>query len=291
MVNLHFIQTGIGHLLRIGLFIMLGPTLLWGQYQPLPEPYSGWNLAVQTYSFRHYSLVKSIERAQQAGLTNLEIYPGQPIGGAFAGEFSHRMDASTRLAIKSLLEKEGMRMQSYGVLSNPDSDEWEAIFAFVKEMGGEFVVIEPAEEDLSRIGRLATHFQIKAAIHNHPKPSSYWSPEVVLASVELADSPYVGVCADIGHWFRSDLDPLACLQILDGHIFSVHFKDLMRVPTGMRHQVWGRGDMDIAGVISELMRQDFEGTIVVEYEDDPANNLQQIQQSVEFFRTHLRHKP
>ena len=40
---------------------------------------------------------------------------------------------------------------------------------------------------------------VGAGLHDHPKPSKYWSPESVLAVVSSRDER-IAACADTGHW-------------------------------------------------------------------------------------------
>src|SRR3546814_14205632 len=90
-----------------------------------------------------------------------------------------------------------------------------------------------------------TLFRSKLAIHNHPLPSGYWHPKLI--STLLKDrSPLMGACADIGHWVRSGLDPIECLQLLEGRVISFHIKDMNTIGVRSAHDVpWGTGYSNI----------------------------------------------
>lgn len=255
--------------------------------QDRPEKYLGWELSLHTYSFRAYTLAESLERAQFIGLDAVEIYPEQRIGGGIAGTFTHRMDADTRAAIRGLLTQYGIRFVAFGVVGAQDLEDWRQLYAFAKEMGVSYLIVEPNHQLLPEIGQLATEFEVKTAIHNHPSPSYYWSPEVVLESIKAANSPFVGACADVGHWIRSGRDPIASLRSLEGHVMSLHFKDLEKEAGHARHVVWGQGAIDIPGLVAELIRQGFQGNISAEYEDNPRDNLQLLDASIRYFRAVL----
>lgn len=268
----------------IWVLLVMPASSIEAQVQDRPETHLGWELSAHTYSFRTYTVAESLERAQSIGLDAVEIYPDQKIGSGISGSFTHHMDADSRSAIRELLAEYGIRLVAFGVIVGQDLEDWRRIYAFSKEMGISYLVVEPDHTLLPEIGQLATEFEIKTAIHNHPAPSYYWSPEIVLESIQAANSPFVGACADVGHWIRSGRDPIASLRTLEGHVLSLHFKDLEKQEGNIRDVVWGQGAIDIPGVVAELIRQGFQGNISAEYEDDPRANLQPLKESIRYFR-------
>src|SRR3546814_9148554 len=99
-----------------------------------------------------------------------------------------------------------------------------------------------------------TLFRSKLAIHNHPLPSGYWHPKLI--STLLKDrSPLMGACADIGHWVRSGLDPIECLQLLEGRVISFHIKDMNKFGVRSAHDVpWGTRSEEHTSELQSLMR-------------------------------------
>ena len=144
------------------------------------------------------------------------------------------------------------------------------------------ITSDPAWKDLDLVEKLADEYNIKVAIHNHPAPSRYWTPD----SVQLAlnnRSQNLGVCPDIGHWVRSGLDPVECLKKLEGRIIIMHFKDV-NDKTPESHDVpWGTGVIDIQGVLTELKRQGYKGLFDIEYEYNWYNNVPEIKESIKNF--------
>ncbi len=257
--------------------------------EDFPEEQLGWDLSVQTYTFNRYSLVESVALARSAGLRTIEIFGDQRIGGGIPGDFNVSMGEEQKQAVKDLLRESGIRVVALGVV-NADSEEgWRRLFEFAHEWGVYVINVEPKMDFLPLIGRLANQFRIRVAIHNHPKPSKYWDPQVVLDSIKKADSEYVGACADIGHWIRSGLDPVQALHQLEGHVFSLHLKDLKEKSKDTHDVHWGTGVANIEGVIRELMRQGFKGNISAEYEYNWENNVVDVRQSVQNFRAILHH--
>jgi sugar phosphate isomerase/epimerase len=147
----------------------------------------------------------------------------------------------------------------------------------------DYITSEPDEKMIPVISKLADEFKINVAIHDHPKPSHYWNPEVVLNAIK-GQSKRIGACADIGHWVRSGLDPVECIKKLEGHIYGLHVKDLHEKGPGGHDVHWGQGFSNVEGVLRELKRQGFKGGFSAEYEYNWDNNAPDVAESVKYFR-------
>lgn len=255
--------------------------------QDFPEEQLGWNLSVQTYTFKEYTLVEAISMAKSAGLRTIEVFADHQLGGGLPGSFGVNMEPEQKQEIRNLLRESGVRIVALGVVNAGSEAGWRQLFEFAHEWGVYVMNVEPDPAFLPLIGRLASQFQIRVAIHNHPKPSRYWDPAVVLQAIEKADSPFVGACADIGHWVRSGLDPVKALQDLEEHVFSLHLKDLKEKSKDTHDVHWGTGVANTEGVIRELIWQNFKGNISAEYEHNWKNNVVDVRQSVQNFRAML----
>lgn len=268
--------------------LFVAPFLAVGQQQP--EKKLGWTLSAQTYTFNRFTLAEALEKTASAGLRAIEAYNGQALGGGLEGTFNFGMDAEARKAVKKLLKKNKIKLVAIGVVNGNSDEQWRQLFAFAKDMGIRYINTEPKAEFLPLIGQLASEYKIHVGIHNHPEPSTYWHPDVVLDAIAQANSPYVGACADIGHWVRSGLDPVACLQQFEGHLKSMHFKDLKEKARQTHDVHWGTGVANVPAIIAELKRQNFKGNISAEYEYNWDDNAGDVAQSVQNFRNILRGK-
>jgi hypothetical protein len=133
------------------------------------------------------------------------------------------------------------------------------------------------------VEKLAKEYNIKVAIHNHPKPDNfYWNPDTVLAAVN-GRSPLLGVCADVGHYVRSGLDPVATLKKMEGRLIALHFKDLNEKSPQAHDVPWGTGISNAKGMLAELKRQKFKGVFCIEYEYNWTNSSPEIAECVKFF--------
>ncbi len=255
-----------------------------GNAQQQPERKLGWNLSAQTYTFNRFTFFEAVDKTLGAGMNSVEAYPGQQLGGGMEGVMDYNMDAAKRKAILKALKKKGVKLCAFGVVNGNTEQEWTQIFEFAKAMGIKVINTEPKAELMPLIGELANRYKIKVGIHNHPQPSHYWSPQVVLDAIAAADSKYVGGCADIGHWVRSGLDPVESLKQYEGHLVSLHFKDLAEKSRKTHDVHWGTGVCNVEGVIAELKRQGFKGNISAEYEHNWEDNAGDVKQSVINFR-------
>jgi len=252
------------------------------------EEQLGWTLSAQAYTFKLYTLAEALEKMHNAGLRSVEIYNSQIIGGGMDGAVDFKMDSTKGVELLNLLRSKGVKGVAVGVLKANTAEEWHQIFEFASAMGMKWINTEPIEEYLPLIGELATKYKITVGIHNHPKPSTYWEPKAVLEAIKKANSPYVGACADIGHWVRSGLDPVDCIRQYDGHLVTMHFKDLKEKSATTHDVHWGQGVCNVPAIIDELKRQGFSGNISVEYEYNWENNASDVAECVRYFREYLR---
>ncbi|MFD2554751.1 sugar phosphate isomerase/epimerase family protein [Sphingobacterium tabacisoli] len=249
-----------------------------------PEEALGWKLGAQAYTFNRFTFTEALDKIDSSGLRYVEAYPQQIIGGGIDEKMDYNMSESSKQYIRQLLQKKNIILEAYGVIKTNNDDDWEKVFKFAKSMGVRTITCEPEARLLDYISTLCDRYDIRVALHNHPNPSYYWDPEVVLNSVKDR-SIRMGAAADIGHWVRSGLDPVACLKKLEGRIYHLHFKDLNEKGNKKAHDVhWGTGVNNVPGVIAELKRQHFKGMISAEYEYNWDNNMPDVKKSVENFR-------
>lgn len=253
-----------------------------------PEEKLGWKLGSQAYTFRLFTFAEALDKIDSCGLRYVEIFPGQVIGAGSTEKVGAGLSAEGRAKMKQLAKNKNITIQAFGVVGAKDAEEWEKVFQFADEMGVQVINVEPSDAHLDIVSSLCDKYKIHAALHNHPNPSKYWTPDVVLASLE-GRSAYMGAAADVGHWMRSGLDPVDCLKKLDGRILHLHFKDLNEFGNKSAHDVhWGTGKLPLDAVIVELKRQKFKGMLSAEYEYNWANNKEDVKQSASNFRQHVK---
>lgn len=244
-----------------------------------------WLLGVQAYTFHKFSLQEAIDKAQQLGLKYIEVYYGQPLGKGMEGNMDFRMDKATQQKVLAYAKSKGVKIIASGVVICKDEAEYKQLFEFASAMGIKIITCEPEYKHLKYIDQLANQYKIDVAIHNHPKPSAYWEPDLFLNAVKGL-SNRIGACADVGHWKRMGIDPVEALKKYEGRLKSFHFKDVKEKEAGEAEQhdvIWGTGVCNDEAILKELKRQNFKGLFSIEYEYNWDNSVPDIRKCIDYF--------
>jgi len=244
----------------------------------------GWQLAIHSYTFQKFSIFDAIDKANALGVKYMSI------SGSLILDGTNKISTVTlsdeqRTAIDQKLRADGFgNFVNMGVVQLPANEaKCRKVFEFAKKWGIGILVAEPQPDALDTVEKLCKEYNIKVAIHDHPRGHSiYWNPDFVLAAIK-GRTPLMGACADVGHWMRSGLDPLECIKKLDGHIICLHFKDLNEMGPDAHDVPWGTGVGKTKEIMAELKRQHFHGAFCVEYEYHWDNSSPEIAQCVKFF--------
>ena len=244
----------------------------------------------QAYTFRLFTVQEALEKIAAAGGKTVELFPGQKFSKDSDAKFDHNSTPEQRQVVKEKAKALGLTLVGYGVVKlNNNEAEQRQIFGFAKDMGISVVVSEPAEDSFDLIEKMVKEFDIKMAIHNHPKRPldrayRYWDPEYVLSLVKDRD-PRMGACADLGHWVRSGIKPVDAIRILKGRIFDSHVKDLTEFGNPKAHDmIWGTGKTDIPAALNALAAGGFYGPLHAEYEHNWETNVDDITQCLAWLK-------
>ncbi len=245
---------------------------------------AGWKLAIQSYTFHRFTLVEALDKTAELGIKYIEVYPGHKLGGKWGDRpFDFNLDVQTQKELKALSASKGVKIVATGVFVPNVASDWPKLFAFARSMEMEMITCEPPLADWDEVEKLAEQYGIRVAVHNHPQPSSYWNPSLLLKAIS-GRSKLIGSCADVGHWRREGLNQLDCLKQLKGRIISFHFKDIASPETGDPHDVvWGTGVLDVEKMMEIMKEQQFKGYISIEYEYNWDNSLPEIKKNIDFF--------
>jgi len=242
--------------------------------RPLAGEKLGFRLALQCWTVNRLTTFEAIDHAVSLGIRYLEMFPGQKMKPDSDVKVGPGMPDDAMAELKKKLAGAGVKAVNFGVGGCGRGD-----FEFARKMGLETLVSEPNTADGPKIDKLCEEFGISVAIHNHPKPSTYWDPEVVLKATQGCGKR-VGACADTGHWMRSGINPLEAVKKLEGRIVSLHLKDLNEKN---RDVPFGTGKADIKAILAELKRQKFKGVFSIEYEVWDAQQTENVRKCVQAF--------
>jgi len=245
----------------------------------------GWKIGPQIYSFNRFPFDEAIKMVAACGTTSYEQYTGQKVSRSSSVNVGPDLlkpeNKDALKQVKDLLAEAGCTMHAVGVCG---SDR--AHFDFAAEFNIPLLNTEPPFDTLANVNKLADEYKINVGLHNHPRPSPYWDPDVVLKHMQDL-GPRVGACCDPGHWIRSGLNPLECVKKLKGRITGFHIKDIKK--TGDRKFeadcVLGQGDVGIVEILKEIADQKIAGPLPfsIEFEADWNNNQSKVAECVRFF--------
>ncbi len=196
---------------------------------PIPEDcrIGGFALGCQAWAFKDYSVVGAIDKTAAAGGKVIEFFPGQKFSPEQPDvKFDHNATDDMIAKVKAHLAERGIRAVNYGVVGIPkDEAGARKIFEFARKLDLYGVTTESVES-IDTIEKLVKEYDVHVGFHDHPRQPKnpgyrMWDPNYVLSVVKGRDER-IGACADVGHWVRSGLNPVACLKILHGRVESVH---------------------------------------------------------------------
>lgn len=247
------------------------------------DQHAEWNMGVALYSFNCFSFADALDKADSAGVNYVEGFSFHKMGKEFNDKTMAAMTEEDISKMKEMLSSKNLEMQSMYVSGAKNEADWKYYFELAKAMNMQHLVSEPEKESWDMLDSLAGVYKIKIAIHEHAKgKSQYWHPDSVIAAMK--DHPNFGVCADLGHWERSGLNPADCLKKLEGNILGVHLKDIHESNNPDANDVIiGQGVINFPAIIDELKRQQFKGVIHVECEHKMENNLAEVIAGKKYF--------
>jgi sugar phosphate isomerase/epimerase len=278
-----FLQAGAAAALGLGTADALGQ-----EPRAAVDPFGGFNVGMQSYSFREFRLEQALQRTRDLGLRFIEFYNGHvPLNSTTA-----QIDA-----VKNLCRQYQITPIAFGVESfSRDDAANRRKFEFARALGVRYLSADPDPDSFDSLDRLVREFDIGIAIHPHGPQGNglhrWYSAEVIMDAVRSHDRR-IGSCLDTGHLIRSAqapfnrrLDPAAQIRVMGARNFGIHLKD--HDNTARHDVVFGRGPLDVGAVLRALRDVRFQGYLSIEYEANPQNPSPDIRASLEVLRTAVR---
>jgi len=251
----------------------------------------GFVLGCQAYMFHRFTAFEAMEKTAAAGGKTIEFYSGQSLSlEDKQTKVEPNATDATITQLKAKAQQHGLLIVNFGVVNIPrDAAGARQVFEFARKLGVRAITIEPSADQIDLIEQLIKEYNIAAGIHCHPKRAAHpdyklWDPDYVYSLVKDRD-PRFGVCADVGHWTRSNVDAVAGLKIFAGRVISVHLKDIKESGNPDAGDLpLGLGVTNVKGILRELRRQKFDGNISIEYERDWEHTVADIAQCIGYVR-------
>ena len=236
-----------------------------------------WKFGVALWTFHDVNFPEALAKVDSAGIIYIEPNTFHSAGPEFKDSIIGKLSMTGIDKLKSIIEQKGLKVESIYIVGDSTIASWKKQFDIAKELGVEFVTTEPPLNMWNSIDSLAGAYNIKVAIHEHWKGMShYWSPDTTLMA--LKDHSNFYVCADLGHWPKSGINPLDAVKKLSGHIIGVHFKDIAAYDDpSLKDVVTGTGVVDFPAIFAELKNQNFNGHIYIERDSiEAGGNLKSV---------------
>lgn len=247
---------------------------------------ANWKLGVQMWTFRKFTFAEALDKVDSAGVKYIEAFWGQHLGVGTKDSFGITMSDESKAKLKQLLQQKGISIVAMGVIVPKTREEWKKAFDLAKEFGMSYVTAEPLKNQWDMVDSVAGAYGIKVAIHDHPRPNAYWSPDSVLAAIQ--GHPNIGSCADVGHWARNGINPVDALKKLAGHVYGVHLKDIKKFDdTKAEDTIVGKGVIDFPSIFQELKRQHFSGMFSIEHESNWYHSVPDVIETVKFYNNQV----
>jgi len=252
------------------------------------DPAKDWKFGIALWTFHTVDFSQSLDKVDSAGLKYIEPNTFVKVGGELKDSAIGQLSPAGIDKLKSMIAQKGLMCESLYIVGDSTIKSWTRQFDIAKQLGVKYVTTEPPLNMWDSIDSLAGAYGIKVAIHEHWRGfSHYWNPDTTLMA--LKGHPNFGVCADLGHWPKSGIDPLDAVKKLSGHIIGIHLKDiaayndpkLVDVPVGT-------GVVKFPEIFAELKRQNFTGYIYIERDaTDPQGNLPSVKEEIKYYNDQI----
>lgn len=233
------------------------------------------NIGLASYTLRTLKLDDVIKTTVRLGI------------GSIALKSMHLpLDASTE-DIKAAAEKikaAGLKFYGAGVIYMKTAAEVDQAFNYAVAAGIETIIGVPNHDLLPQVNDLVKKHNIKLAIHNHgPGDNLYHSPNDVYAKIKDLDKR-IGLCIDIGHVVRIKENPIPMIAKYKDRLYDMHFKDVNKAEEDGTPIEFGRGVIDIPGIVSALKKINYSNVVGIEYEKDGDDPIPGLAESVGYLR-------
>lgn len=248
------------------------------------DPVKDWKFGAALWTFHTVNFPESLNKVDSAGLKYIEPNTFHGAGPDLKDSMILQLSPAGIEKLKSMIAAKGLTCESIYIVGDSTIDSWKKQFDIAKQLGVEFVTTEPPLNMWNSIDSLAGTYGIKVAIHEHWKGvSHYWDTDTTLMA--LKGRPNFYVCADLGHWPKSGVNPLDAVKKLSGHIIGIHLKDIAAYnDPSLKDVPVGTGVVDFPAIFQELKKQGFKGHIYIERDaEDQPSNLPSVIQTVKYY--------
>lgn len=252
------------------------------------DPAKDWIFGIALWTFHTVNFPQSLDKVDSAGLKYIEPNTFHRAGAELKDSIIGQLSPAGIDKLKSMITEKGLTCESLYIVGDSTIKSWVKQFDIAKQLGVKFVTTEPPLNMWDQIDSLAGAYGMKVAIHEHWRGfSHYWNPDTTLMA--LKGHANFGVCADLGHWPKSGIDPLDAVKKLSGHIIAIHLKDIAAYnDPKLRDVPVGTGVVKFPEIFAELKKQNFDGHIYIERDaEDQPSNLPSVIQEIKYYNEQI----
>jgi inosose dehydratase len=255
-----------------------GVSSVYGSSAVIPSgirPRDNFSLGMAGYTFRAFSIEKTIAMMNYIGITYLSV------------KDFHMPLNSTQEQINSVIGKfktAGITVYTVGVIYMKTEESVDQAFEYARMAGVKMIVGAPEYNLLPYVEKKIKTFDIRLAIHNHgPDNPLYHNATDIWNHIRELD-PRMGICLDIGHTVRDGQDPSMDVERYASRIFDIHTKDVDGASKAGKTVETGRGIIDIPRFVTSLRKINYSGKCSLEFEKEMKDPLPGIAESIGYFK-------
>jgi sugar phosphate isomerase/epimerase len=248
------------------------------------DPFGGFEVGAQSYTFRHFNLEETLKHLKDLGLHYAEFFNKHVPLDATSEQLA---------AVLKLCKEYDVTPRAYGVQPfTKDTDKNRKNFELGKALGLKMLSADPDPDSFDSLDKLCDEYKIAIGIHPHGpvgdnKLHRWYSADVILPAVK-DHNPLIGTCLDTGHLIRAaqlgkKLDPVEEVRKMGARNFGIHLKDWDNDAKPPHEVIAGQGVLDIPGLLKALREVKFQGMISIEYEakeEEPSEDVRADIQAV-----------
>src|SRR5687768_5729827 len=221
---------------------LIGPAAA-GDEKPKPgrDPFHGLKVGVASYSLRGMRVEEAVVATQRVGLKYVSIKDVH---------LPMTSTADERKAVAAKFKDAGITPLSVGVVSmQNDEANIRSAFEYTRDVGAPVIVCNPHPDSFPILDKLVKEFDLKLAIHNHgPESDRFKSPYDAMKAAEKFDER-IGVCVDVGHTARMNIDPAEAIRTCAPRLYDVHLKDISDLARRDSMVEAGRGILNTRSIL------------------------------------------
>ena len=238
------------------------------------------------WSLHDVTLEEAIKKLKAVGIEAIECYPGQFVSKKLPNvRLQPGMTKEQIDFVKKMVADANMKIVSFGVAYAGNEKQVEQLCVFAKELGTNKILTEARVNMFPVWQKYCEKYDMYMCLHHHAldAPNQYYDAYVV----KKYTAPFNRILAnpDVGHLVRSNISAVETIKQLDGKIGSIHIKDEDAYGNmKSKARILAKGFVDIPNVLKELDKQNYNGYLVIEYEDDWGKNVPHIKACADYLK-------